>query len=140
VNLSFRGNLHLSTATSFTPQGKMIYTLAGSGSYYRLSGLEAAPQLQSFRLQHYVINGQVTTSDGAPIYGAAIRIGKEVLYSDRDGRFFARERKPGRYKVEIVLNEFIANGTYTIVSAPEDVEATKDDSVTGLTIVLARPH
>jgi hypothetical protein len=140
VNLSFRGNLHLSTATSFTPQGKMIYTLAGSGSYYRLSGLEAAPQLQSFRLQHYVINGQVTTSDGAPIYGAAIRIGKEVLYSDRDGRFFARERKPGRYKVEIVFNEFIANGTYIIVSSPEDVEATKDDSVTGLAIVLARPH
>ena len=138
LNLSLHGNLHLSTATSFTPQGKMIYTLAGSGSYYRLAGLEAAPQLQSFRLQQYVIHGQVTTPDGLPIYGAAIRIGKEVLYSDRDGRFFARERKPGRYKVEVVTTDFIATGDFTIISAPEDAAAAKDQDAPGIVIVLAR--
>ena len=138
LNLSLRGNLHLSTATSFTPEGKMIYTLAGSGSYYRLAGLEAAPPLQSFRLENYLIQGQVTTPNGLPIYGAAIRIGKEVLYSDRDGRFFARERKPGHYKVEVAPSEFIATGDFTIVSAPEDAVATKDPAAPAIVIVLSR--
>jgi hypothetical protein len=138
LNVNLRGNLHLSTATSFTPDGKMIYTLAGSGSYYRLAGLEAAPQLQSFRLQQYLVQGQVTTSQGLPIYGAAIRIGKGVFYSDRDGRFFARERKSGRYKIEVVTSEFIATGNFTIVSAPQDADATKDGSTPGIVIVLDR--
>jgi len=139
VNLNLFGNLHLSTSTSFSPQGKMIYTIAASGSYYRLSGLEAAPQLQSGRLQQrYVINGQVTTPDGLPVYGAAIRVGKELLYSDRDGRFFARERKPGSYKVEVVTSEFIATGNFTVVSAPENEAATKDQDTIGIVIVLAR--
>jgi len=133
LNLSLRGNLHLSTATSFTPQGKMIYTLAGSGSYYRLAGLEAAPQLEN-----YLIQGQVTTPNGLPIYGAAIRVGKEVLYSDRDGRFFARERKPGHYKVEVASSEFIATGDFTVVSAPEDAVATKDPDAPAIVIVLSR--
>jgi hypothetical protein len=136
LNLNLHGNLRLRTATSFTPQGKMIYTLAGSGSYYRLSGLEAAPPFQSFRMEGHVITGQVTTSDGLPVYGAAIRIGKALLYSDRDGRFFARVRKPGRYKVEVVPSEFIATGNFTVISVPEDAATTKDQDAPGILIVL----
>jgi hypothetical protein len=93
--------------------------------------------MQSFRLQQYVINGQVTTPDGLPVYGAAVRIGKETVYSDRDGRFFARERKPGQYKVEVVIAEFIATGDFTVVSAPADVAATKDPQAPGIVIVIA---
>jgi hypothetical protein len=138
LNLNLRGNLHLSTATSFTPQGKVVYTLAGSGSYYRISGLEAAPQLQSFRFQQYLTQGRVTTPDSLPVSGAAIRVGKEVLYSDSDGRFFARQHKAGRYKVDVVLDEFIATGDFAVISAPEDAEATKDQTGLGIVIVVAR--
>jgi hypothetical protein len=138
INLNFLGNLHLSTATSFTPQGKIVYTLAGSGSYYRTAGLEATPQFQSYRLQHYLIQGHVTTGDGLPVSGAAIRIGKETFYSDREGRFFARQRKPGPYKIEVVPSEFIATGDYTVVSAPNAATATKSDTDPGILIVLAR--
>ena len=138
LNLNLRSNLHLSTATSFTPQGRMIYTLAGSGSFYSLSGLEAAPQLESFSFHGYVINGQVTTADGLPVYGAAIRVGKELLYSDRRGRFLARERRAGLYKVEVVNSEFIATGNFSVVSAPHEAAATKDQEASGIAIVLAR--
>jgi hypothetical protein len=138
VKINLAGNIRLNTATSFNSQGKMIYTIAGSDSYYRLSGLEAAPQMQGFRLQQYVIQGLVTTPDGLPIYGAAIHIGKDVLYSDREGQFTARESKPGPYKIEIALDEFLANGTFTVVSAPESVLATKDESAPAIHIVLAR--
>jgi methionine-rich copper-binding protein CopC len=138
INLNLFGNVHLSTATSFTPQGKIVYTLAGSGSYYRSSEFEAAPQFQSSRLQHYLIQGQVTTSDGHPVSGAAIRIGKETLYSDRDGHFFARQRKAGSYKVEVLPKEFIAIGEYTVLSAPLSATATKNDIDPGILIVLQR--
>jgi hypothetical protein len=138
LNLNLRGNLKLSTATSFTPQGKMIYTLAGSGSFYRMAGMEAAPPMESFRLQPYVIQGLVQYPDGRPVSGAAIRVGKDILYSDHDGRFFAREHKPGRYKVEVDLSAFVADGTFTVVSAPDDAAATKDETALGITIVLNR--
>jgi hypothetical protein len=138
LNLNLRGNLHLSTDTSFTPQGKMIYTLAGSGSFYRMAGMEAAPPMESFRLQPYVIQGLVQYPDGRPVAGAAIRIGKDILYSDHDGRFFAREHKPGRYKIEVDLSAFVADGSFTVVSAPDDAAATKDETALGATIVLTR--
>ncbi len=138
INLNFLGNLHLSTATSFTPQGKIVYTLAGSGSYYRTAGLEATPQFQSYRLQHYVIQGHVTTTDGLPVYGAAIRIGKETFYTDREGRFFARQGKPGIYKVEVVLGEFIATGEFAVLLAPFEAVATKNESDPAIMIVLAK--
>ena len=138
LNLNMHGNVHLSTTTSFTPQGKMIYTVAGSSSYYRLAGLEAVPQAQNFRFQQYLIQGKVTTPDGLPVSGAAIHIGKETLYSDSEGHFFARQRKAGRYKIGVVLTEFIATGTFSVVSAPEDAVATKDPEAPGIVIVLSR--
>ena len=116
----------------------MVYTLAGTESYYRLAGLEAAPPMENFRMQPYLIQGLVTYPDGHPISGAAIRIGKEVVYSDQDGRFFAREHKPGRYKVEVDLGAFLADGTFTVISVPDDAAATKDETAAGITIVLNR--
>jgi hypothetical protein len=138
LTLHLGGNIQLTSATSFTPEGKMIYSLAGSGSFYRLAGLEAAPQFQNMRLSQYIISGQVTTPDGTPIYGAAIRVGKEVLYTSRDGHFFARQRKPGRYPIAIVPNEFIATGVYTLVSAPADAAATRNQDDPGILIILNR--
>jgi hypothetical protein len=138
LNLNLRGNLKLNTAASFTPQGKIVYTLAGTESYYRLAGMEAAPPMESFRMQPYLIQGLVQYPDGRPISGAAIRVGKELLYSDQDGHFFAREHKPGSYKIEVDLTAFVADGTFTVVSAPDDAAATKDETAPGVTIVLNR--
>jgi hypothetical protein len=138
LNLNLLGNIHLSTATSFTPAGKMVYTLVGTGSYYRMSGLEATPRLEHFSFQQYLIQGRATTPNGLPVSGAAVRIGKEVVYTDSDGRFFARQRKAGRYRVEVVLNEFIATGNFAVITAPEDAEATKDQNGPGLVIVMAQ--
>jgi hypothetical protein len=139
LKINVFGNIRLSTSTSFDAQGKMSYTLAGSDSYYRLGGLEATPQLTSFRPKQYSVAGQVTTADGQPVYGAAIRIGKDLLFSDRDGHFLAPESKPGPYTVQVVLDQFIASGTFTVVSAPPDATATKDESAAGIHIVLAHP-
>jgi hypothetical protein len=138
LNFNLRGNVRLSTATSFTPQGKMYYTLAGAGSYYRMAGLEAAPPMQSFRMQQYLIQGFVSDSEGHPVSGAAIRIGKETFYTDHDGHFFARERKAGHYKVEVDLSAFVADGNFAVLSAPDDAVASKDESAPGIVIVLTR--
>ena len=139
LKINFLGNIRLNTATSFDAQGKMSYTLAGTDSYYRLGGLEATPQMSGFHIKQYSITGEVTTADGRPVYGAAIRIGKDLLFSDRDGHFLATENKLGPYKVEVSLSDFIASGTFTIVSAPPDASASKDESAPGIHIVLAHP-
>jgi hypothetical protein len=138
VQINLLGNIHLNTATSFDAAGKMYYTLAGTDSYYRMSGLEAAPQSAGFRLKQLVVQGQVTTPDGLPVYGAAVHIAKEVLYTDRDGRFEIRVSKPGPYTVEVAVGEFLDTGTYKLVSAPESVTATKDESAPGIKIVVKR--
>jgi hypothetical protein len=83
-------------------------------------------------MDEYVINGRVTASDGLPVYGAAIRIGRELHYSGRDGRFFAPKRKPGCYKVEVISSESIATGNFNVISAPEDEATTKDQDGSGI--------
>ena len=138
LKMNLHGNLHLNTDTSFSSTGQMVYTLAGSESYYRLNGLDAAPQTEGFRLQQYVLQGQITTADGLPVYGAALRIGKEMIYTDRDGRFAARESKAGPYKIEILTAEFLESGAYTVITAPSEGLASKDESTAGIHIIVGR--
>ena len=41
-------------------------------------------------------------------------------------------------KVGVAFDEFVATGTFTVVSAPGEVTATRDQSAPGITIVLAK--
>jgi len=72
------------------------------------------------------------------VEGAALHIGKEVVYSDSTGAFLARMGKHGPFPLSVVPDEFIANGIYETVSAPSTVRAEIDDAALNVQIVIRR--
>jgi hypothetical protein len=49
----------------------------------------------SFSIAKYMIQGVVQDDQGLPVEGAALHVGKEVVYTDSSGRFQARFSKHG---------------------------------------------
>jgi len=90
----------------------------------------------SFSIAKYVIQGIVKDEEGNPVEGAALRIGREVAYSDSSGHFQSRFSKHGPYALTVAPDEFLSNAVYEVVSAPPQVRAEADDAASDLQIVL----
>jgi len=89
----------------------------------------------------YVVEGVVRTADGAPIEGAALRIGRETVYTDSTGGFVLRCSRQGPFAVKVVPEEFLSSVEYEVISAPSEVKAERDDAAVEMQIVLrSRPH
>ena len=86
----------------------------------------------------YVVQGVVKDNEGNPVEGAALHIGKEVVYSDSAGRFLVRLSKHGPLALSVAPEEFIANGVYEVVTSPAEVRADIEDAATSLEIVVRR--
>ncbi|HEU5310091.1 MAG TPA: hypothetical protein VFV24_01435, partial [Candidatus Eisenbacteria bacterium] len=84
------GNFQGTLGSYVGPDGQVRYTAQGSQYLYR--GSDAAPQA-SFGIHEHVIRGSVTDENGAPVRGAALRIGEEIVFTDSRGSFFVRMKK-----------------------------------------------
>jgi len=74
---------------------------------------------------------------GAPISGAAIRIGDDVVYTNADGEFLLREKKTGPYPLAVVFEQFMNPLQFRVVTAPPTVTATSEETALDVLIVLA---
>jgi hypothetical protein len=87
------------------------------------SGHSAKPSIGK-----YLYSGTVEL-DGIPQEGVAVKVGgKELVYSNRDGRFEVRSKKNQRLPLELVLDENIVAGEFQLISCPASV--TPDAPVT----------
>src|SRR6266496_4056110 len=109
VALRVSGPLQLTAASNVAPDGHLRYSFGASTYLYRFRGMMAA-QTETFSIAKYIVQGIVKDDHGDPVEGAALHIGKEVVYSDRSGHFLARLSKHGPFALSIVFEEFIANG------------------------------
>jgi len=96
------------------PGHQILYT-AGATDFI---GLPQEGQGHGVRIGGYLVTGRVVDAKGAPVAGAAIRIGDVVCYSDRDGNFQERFRKDKPQPVEVLLSEFAAPGKWRVIFAP----------------------
>ena len=92
----------------------------------------------SFSIAKYVVQGMVKDDQGSPVEGAALHIGKEVVYSDSSGRFMVRFSKHGPFPLSVAPEAFINNGVYEVVSAPSQVSAETEDNATDVQVVVRR--
>jgi hypothetical protein len=92
----------------------------------------------SAQLNSNVIQGVVVDDQGAPVEGAALYVGKQVAYTDSSGRFLVRFSKRGSFPLRLAREDFFTNGVYQVVSAPAQVQAESEDSVTDVRIVVRR--
>jgi hypothetical protein len=97
-----------------------------------------AAQSETFSIAKYVVQGVVKDNEGNPVEGAALHIGKEVVYSDSAGRFLVRLSKHGPFALSVAPEEFITNGVYEAVSAPAEVRAETEDAAGNVEVVIRR--
>lgn len=136
LNVGLRpfGNHQLDASTFVAPDGRVRYMLHGSTFLYGPHmGGGSRP---TFRLLKNVVRGRVVDEQGEPVRGAALRIDKDVVYTNSQGQFFLREKKARSYRLEVLVEEFLVPGRFEVVSAPATVTAAREDTATEITIVV----
>ena len=75
----------------------------------------------------FVIAGAVVDEHGQPVEGAAIQLqGGAVVYSDSQGKFFARVKHDKPVGLVVLLQEFAAPGLWAVMSCPANVAPGTD--------------
>jgi hypothetical protein len=141
LNVAFRvkGPLQITAASNVAPDGHLRYAFGASTYLYRMGGMVFnANSPSSFSIAKYVVEGVVKDDQGLPVEGAALRIGKEIAYTDSTGRYMVRFSKRRSFPLSIAPEEFIANGVYKVVSAPTEVSAEPEDHASDYDVVVRR--
>ena len=140
LNVAFRvaGPLQMTAASNVAPDGHLRYSFGASTYLYRFRGMTMNANSDSFSIAKYVVQGVVKDDQGSPVEGAALHIGKEVVYTDSSGHFMARFSKRGPFPLSVAPEEFINNGVYEVVSAPSQVSAETEDNATDVQVVVRR--
>ena len=131
------GPMQITAASNVDPTGHLRYTFGMSTWLYRMNGMTSAHS-ETFSIAKFLVQGIVKDDQGNPVEGAALRIGKEIIYSDSTGAFLVRTSKHGPFPLSIVPDEFITNGLYEAVSAPSTVRAEIDDAAAMVDVVIRR--
>lgn len=131
------GPMQITAASNVDPTGHLRYTFGMSTWLYRMSGM-ASGHSETFSIAKFLVQGTVKDDQGNPVEGAALHIGKEVVYSDSTGAFLVRMSKHGPFPLSLAPDEFITNGVYETVSAPASVRAETDEAATVLEVVIHR--
>jgi hypothetical protein len=135
LNLKLWGSFQLHGQTFRPPDGRLRYTASLSTLLARGPHAHVS-EAQSYRMPDYVVRGHVRDVSGAPIEGAALRIGNDVVYSNAAGEFLVREKRTGLLPLQVVLQEFTNPKSFTVVSAPATVLPAPEDSAPDVVIVL----
>jgi hypothetical protein len=83
----------------------------------------SAQSADTFSMAKYLVQGTVRDDQGLPVEGAALRIGRDLAYTDSAGHFLVRFSRHGPFPLRVVPEEFLASVVYEVVSAPSEVEA-----------------
>jgi hypothetical protein len=137
VAVRVRGPLQVTAVSNVAPDGHVRYSFGASTYLYRLRGMAVnAVSQDTFSIAKYVVQGVVKDDQGVPVEGAALRIGREIVYSDSAGHFLVRFSKHGPFAVSVVPEEFLTNVAYETVSAPPQVRAESDDAATDIQVIV----
>lgn len=133
--------LTLHGATFVAPDGSLRYTADEQTLFVRQGFPGAAngePTLAQGAIGASVVRGTVVDAEGRPVAGAAIMIDKLLVYTNDDGTFFVRERKPRTHVLKVELAQFLDGGPWQVVSAPAEIHSSGDADAPGIRIVVQR--
>ena len=130
LSLNFRGkvwkDMDLHAATNYTPLGQTRYTAYVTNELYSDgSGLVAAGRSAGRSIPPYLVRGVVLDERNQPVFGAALIVDRDQVFTDSDGTFVSRKKKAGEYNLRVDLASFLFPDEYVIVSAPAKVLAAQ---------------
>jgi hypothetical protein len=135
LKLKLWGDFQLHGQTFRSPDGRLRYT-ATLSTLVVAGARGRGASVGDFKMPAYVVHGHVWDESGAPIAGAALRVGAELVYTNAAGEFMAREKHAGSVPLEVVLQQFINPLPFTVVSAPRTVLLAPEGSAPDIQIVL----
>lgn len=139
VRCQFWRFLEFHATTNYTALGQTRYTAYATAEAYSMDRLDGGIRSASRRaIPVYVVRGRVQDTDHKPIFGAAIIIGRRKVFTDEDGVFVLRQKKPGTSSLKVDFSSFLFPGNYQVVSAPAEVRAQRTGSISPAVITLRR--
>jgi hypothetical protein len=133
--------LTLHGATFVSPDGKLRYTADAQAVAVRTSETPGpTPENDFLRagMGGNVLHGTVIDTQNHPVPGAAIMIDHLLVYTDDDGVFIVRERKPRAHTLSIINSQFLDGFAYRVVSAPSTVVSSDKNDDSGAVVVVER--
>jgi len=117
--------------TNVDSQGRLKYTM--DASTYEQGPMAGNGGQHYYAGGKYEIHGFVLDDAGKPVEGAAIRVGKELVYSDSAGAWSLRVKRAKSLPIAVQPEEFAAAGTWLCLSCPSSAAPDTD-----ITIVVRR--
>ena len=116
VNVQLPRNARAVVRTFVDPNGKPRWTAFGDKYFVGPMGdTEAGGVFPGF--EKFLISGRVTDERGQGVFGAAVRLGKTLLFTDSGG-FFELRVKNKTLPLLVNVSEFTAAGNWKVVEAP----------------------
>lgn len=142
VQLRVARGITLHGATFVAPDGSLKYTADTHVMAVR-QGQNASPvednnSLVRAAMGNMLLRGRVVDTKGNPVSGAALMIDDLVVYTDDDGLYYIRERKPHTHQLKVMVGQFLNGDVYRVVSAPATIEGTYDKNEPDTVIVVER--
>jgi hypothetical protein len=111
-------------STALLPTGQTKYTAYGNTWAKGPLHLQQAAQHAHTHSKtgRYLVQGTVKDRKGQPVSGAAVVLGKAMIFSNSAGAFYVRLRNAKPVPVRVVPEQFAAPGVWVVVSAPDTVQ------------------
>ncbi len=119
------------------PDGSLRYTADASETITRATTVGRG-SAQHYSVGNNILHGRVMDTKGQPVEGAALLIDSVAVFTDSEGRFFLRERRPLSHKLQVLPDKFLNGGIYIVQSAPATVKAGKNGTEPEALIIVKR--
>ncbi len=140
LNLRLRlwGGVEINGASDVTTLGKLRYTAYATGYAYRGASYDRGNAAASGAIYSYIVRGRVTEEGGQPVRGAAVKIDEDIVFTDSQGSFVLRRKKPKESELSVAFDQFVLAGNYAVVTAPKVVKAAREETAELYEVILKR--